>query len=108
MLDHVRAHIIAHGLRDPVRRCQQPLYPVRDALAGLLRELPASFLPLEGHAIGQATGRVLQGQSVPAAEKLLSLFEPHTQVIQRHKPGHVVEFGRKLWLNEVDGGLASR
>ena len=45
---------------------------------------------------------------MPAAEKLLSLFEPHTQVIQRHKPGQPVEFGRKVWLDEVDGGIISR
>jgi IS5 family transposase len=66
------------------------------------------FLPLVGQAIQQATRRVLRGEPVPATEKLLSLFEPHTQVIQRHKPGHAVEFGRKLWLDEVDGGLVSR
>ena len=66
------------------------------------------YLPLVDQAIRQATRRVLQGEAVPAAAKLLSLFEPHTQVIQRHKPGHVVEFGRKLWLDEVDGGIISR
>ena len=66
------------------------------------------FLPLVGQAIGQATRRVLHGEAVPAADKLLSLFEPHTQVIQRHKPGQAVEFGRKLWLDEVDGGIVSR
>ena len=66
------------------------------------------FLPLVDQAIWQATRRVLEGEAVPAAAKLLSLFEPHTQVIQRHKPGHAVEFGRKLWLDEVDGGIVSR
>jgi IS5 family transposase len=44
---------------------------------------------------------------VPAAEKLVRLFEPHTQVIQRHKAGKPVEFGRKVWLGEVEGGLIS-
>jgi transposase, IS5 family len=73
-----------------------------------LEQQVTPFLLLVGQAIRQATRRVLQGQSVPAPEKLLSLFEPHTQVIQRHKPGHAVEFGRKLWLDEVDGGLVSR
>lgn len=68
----------------------------------------SQFLPLVGQAISQATRRVLQGESVPAVEKLLSLFEPHTQVIQRHKPGQAVEFGRKLWLDEVEGGIVSR
>jgi transposase, IS5 family len=78
------------------------------AAAQRLGEQFRHFLPLVGQAIGQATQRVLHGESVPAAAKLLSLFEPHTQVIQRHKPGHAVEFGRKLWLDEVDGGIVSR
>jgi IS5 family transposase len=79
-----------------------------DGTAQQLGQQFTRFLPLVDQAIAQATGRVLLGQSIPAAEKLLSLFEPHTQVIQRHKPGHAVEFGRKLWLDEVDGGLISR
>jgi transposase, IS5 family len=58
--------------------------------------------------VSQTTRRVLQGATVPAPEKLLSVFEPHTQILQRHKPGKAVEFGRKLWLDEVEGGLISR
>ena len=38
---------------------------------------------------------------------MLSLVEPHTAVIPRHKAGQRVEFGRKLWLAEVDGGIIS-
>jgi len=79
-----------------------------EAAAQRLAQQFTHFLPLVGQAITQATRRVLQGETVPAAEKLLSLFEPHTQVIQRHKPGKPIEFGRKLWLDEVDGGLVSR
>jgi len=48
---------------------------------------------------------VLDGERVPASEKLVSLFEPHTQIIKRQKPGTPVEFGRKLWLEEVEGGI---
>ena len=40
-----------------------------------------------------------------SAEKLVSLFEPHTQVIPRFKAGKPAEFGRKLRLDEVEGGL---
>jgi transposase, IS5 family len=80
----------------------------RAPAAQRLTEQFTHFLPLVDQAIRQATRRVLHGEAVPAAEKLLSLFEPHTQVIQRHKPGHAVEFGRKLWLDEVDGGIVSR
>lgn len=65
------------------------------------------YLPLVAQTITQATRRLLQGETVPAPEKLLRLFEPHTQVIVRHKPGTTVEFGRKLWLEEVEGGIIS-
>jgi IS5 family transposase len=37
----------------------------------------------------------------------VSLFEPHTQIIVRRKTGKPVEFGRKVWLQEADGGLLS-
>lgn len=68
----------------------------------------ARWLPLVGQAITQARRRVLGGETVPATDKLVSLFEPHTQLIVRHKAGHPVEFGRKLWLAEVDGGIVSQ
>ncbi len=56
-------------------------------------------------AIGQAERRVLKDDPVTSAEKLASLFEPHTQVIPRLKAGKPVEFGRKLRLDEVEGGI---
>jgi IS5 family transposase len=62
-------------------------------------------LPLARQVIAQAERRVLHGERVPAAEKVVSLVEPHTAIIPRHKAGHTVEFGRKLWLGEVDGGI---
>lgn len=65
------------------------------------------FLPLVDQAIAQATRRVLRGDAVPAEEKVLSLFEPHTQAIRRHKPGKLTEFGRKVLLDEVEGGIVS-
>jgi IS5 family transposase len=65
------------------------------------------YLPLVERGIDQAFRRVLCGEVVPAKEKLLSLFEPHTQIITRHKAGKKVEFGRKVWLEEVEGGIVS-
>ena len=65
------------------------------------------ILPLLIQGIAQATRRVLEGKAVPAPEKLLSLFEPHTQIIPRFKAGKSVEFGRKLRLDEVEGGIIS-
>jgi len=66
-----------------------------------------SLLPLVDQVIEQATRRVLKGETVPASEKVVSLFEPQTQIIKRQKPGKPVEFGRKLWLEEVEGGIIS-
>jgi IS5 family transposase len=67
----------------------------------------ATFLPRVERAIAQAGRRVLQGKTVPAGEKIVSLFEPHSQIVVRHKAGKPVEFGRKLWLEEVEGGIVS-
>ena len=45
---------------------------------------------------------------MPAQEKILSLFEPHTMIITRRKVGKPREFGRKVLIDEVDGGIISR
>lgn len=57
--------------------------------------------------IEQTRRRVFEDESVPAHEKLVSLFEPHTAIIRRNKAGKATEFGRKVWLDEVEGGLVS-
>jgi hypothetical protein len=41
---------------------------------------------------------------VPAQKKIVSIFKPHSDIIVRGKESHPVEFGHKIWLNEVDGG----
>src|SRR5690606_18062048 len=40
-------------------------------------------------------------------EKILSIFEPHSDIIKRGKAGHPTEFGHKVWFDEVDGGIVS-
>ncbi len=66
------------------------------------------FIPLVEQVITQTTRRVLQGEHVPATEKIVSLFEPDTAIIRKGKPGKPTEFGRCVWLDEVEGGLISR
>jgi transposase, IS5 family len=68
----------------------------------------AHMVPLVSQVISQTTRRVLQGEAVPAAEKVVSLFEPQTAIIRKGKPGKPTEFGRVLWLDEVEGGIISR
>ncbi|HEY6022494.1 MAG TPA: ISNCY family transposase [Candidatus Paceibacterota bacterium] len=72
-----------------------------------LAETLAHFVPLVQQVIQQTTRRVLQGEQVPAVEKIVSLFEEHTDIIRRGKEARPVEYGHKVWLNEVEGGLVS-
>jgi IS5 family transposase len=76
-----------------------------DAEARRLGERPAEIWPRLKRGIRQAERRGLEDDPVPAGEKVLSLFEPHTQVVPRFKAGKAVEFGRKIRLDEVEGGL---
>ena len=81
------------------------------ATAGAAARLGAALdrvLPLVERVVEQTARRVLHGESVPAGAKVLSLFEPHTAVLRRGKVRQPTEFGRKLVLDEVDGGLVSR
>jgi transposase, IS5 family len=66
------------------------------------------YVALVQQVIEQTKRRVLLGEQVSASEKLVSLFEPHTAIIRKGKPGKPTEFGRVLWLSEVDGGIISR
>jgi transposase, IS5 family len=74
----------------------------------LLRQKFEHFLPLVEQGIVQAARRVLYGEQIPATEKILSLFEEHTQIITRQKAGKPREFGHKVLIDEVDGGIISR
>jgi IS5 family transposase len=98
---------IAEASRRQAVRVREALQEQGSKQAERIREQLEHFLPLVEQAIEQAARRVLRGESVPAKEKLLSLHEPHTQVIRRHKAGKPTEFGRKLWLGEVEGGIIS-
>lgn len=63
------------------------------------------FCALGVRVIDQARRRVLQGEILPAEEKLYSIFEPHTDLIKRGKTLKPVEFGHKVFLAESSHGL---
>jgi len=67
-----------------------------------------TFIPRVRQVINQTTRRVLHGEQVRASEKLASIFEPHTAIIGKGKLGKPTEFGRVVWLDEVEGGIISR
>jgi transposase, IS5 family len=85
---------------------------VRTLLEGLpsaakISEELSHFAQLLERAISQTRRRVFKGEQVSAKEKLVSVFEEHTSIIRRGKARNTTEFGRKVWLSEVDGGIVS-
>ena len=60
------------------------------------------YRPLIEQIIAQTERRVLAGQPVPASDKLVSLFEPHADIIRK---GRDVAYGHKLNLTTGKSGL---
>jgi IS5 family transposase len=71
--------------------------------AELWRSQLRHYLPLIDRIISQAERRVLAGEAVPAGDKLVSLFEPHADIIV--KGGRDVHYGHKLNLATGRSGL---
>jgi IS5 family transposase len=86
---------------------QKQLQKQSQSRAKRLAQTLQTFVPGARQVIDQTTHRILQGEQVPAGEKLVSLFEEHTDIIRRGKEAHPVEYGHKIWLNEVEGGIVS-
>jgi IS5 family transposase len=100
-----------HQVDQVVGRLQEARPHVSEAQAeGFTRlaQMLTTVAAQVGRVVSQTVARVFEGQSVPADQKVVSLFEPHTAVIRKGKPSRPVEFGRVVWLDEVDGGLISR
>lgn len=66
------------------------------------------FLTAMSVAIDQCERRVLKGESVPANEKILSIFEQHTDVICRGKTQSPAEFGHKVFFATGKSGLVTQ
>jgi IS5 family transposase len=77
------------------------------AIVGLRSEI-GHHCGLADRVIDQARRRVLEDQQVPNAEKIYSIFEPHTDLIKRGKVRTPVEFGHKVLLAESARGLITQ
>jgi IS5 family transposase len=60
------------------------------------RDALEHFADLTARVIDQTQRRVLRGESVPAQDKVVSLFEPHTDIIVKGQ--REVVFGHKIFL----------
>jgi len=86
--------------------------PAADPISLVLRQAIAQeiqrFCGLADRIIAQTRRRVLEGEQVPAGEKIYSIFEPHTDLIKRGKAQKPVEFGHKVFLAESRIGLITQ
>jgi IS5 family transposase len=73
--------------------------PAIDALLGQLQH----FLELAQRVVEQTRRRVVLGETVPATEKLVSIFEPHTDIIIKDRRDTL--YGHKLCLATGASGL---
>ena len=56
-----------------------------------------AYRDLLGRVVEQTRRRVFNGETVPASEKVVSLFEPHTDIIR--KGGRTTHYGHKINLS---------
>jgi IS5 family transposase len=72
-------------------------------LAGLIDQ----YIALTQKVINQTERRVMRGEKVPASEKVVSIFEPHTDIIVKDQRdtlfGHKVCLAR--WGFQLNPGL---
>lgn len=59
-------------------------------------------------AISQCERRVLKGEKVPAEDKIVSIFEDHTDIIKRGKSQCPTEFGHKISVVTGKSGLITQ
>lgn len=82
--------------------------PLSELAIGELQAEIDHYCALGERVIDQARRRVLQGEQVANAEKVYSIFEPHTDLIKRGKVLTPVEFGHKVFLAESARGLITQ
>jgi IS5 family transposase len=73
------------------------------ALKGLRRQLD-DMMPRVKQVMKQTRARILQGNT-RSEDKLLSLFEPSTEVIRKGKAGKPNEFGKMVKLQEAENQI---
>ena len=66
------------------------------------------YLTLAAVAISQCERRILKGEKVAAEEKLVSIFEEHTDIIKRGKSQSPAEFGHKVLVSSGKSGLITQ
>ena len=88
--------------RAATAECDGPMQSLQVEALGL--EIN-KYCELGDTVVDQAHRRLILNETVPAREKVLSIFQPHTDIIIRGKERKAVEFGHKVFFGETQSGL---
>lgn len=90
------------GYATQVRQALQE-HSARDVRAMALAQEMGRYLPRVQQVIEQTRRRVLEGESVPAADKIVSLFEEHTDIVRKDRRETL--YGHKICLTSGASSL---
>jgi len=79
--------------------------PAKMALAMGLWNTFKELIPLAEQVMDQTTRRIIHGEKVPAEEKVVSIFEPHTDIIKKDR--RETFYGHKICLTTGRSNLIS-
>jgi transposase, IS5 family len=80
-----------------------PLEAFQQPELGELRDALAHYVGLAAKVLDQTRRRVFEGETVPAPEKIVSIFEPHTDIIRKDRRDTL--YGHKVFLTGGASGL---
>jgi len=76
--------------------------PFEQATVEYLREQMLQYRQMGERVVDQARRRVIDQEKIPNAEKIFSIFEPHTELLKRGKAGKPIEFGHMIQIQQVE------
>jgi IS5 family transposase len=98
-----QAKRFAHEIADGTKRAKGSL---KQAKLELLRHELATMLPRVRQVMSQTRARIFRGET-RSEGKVLSLFEPSTEVIRKGKAGKPNEFGKMIKLQEAENQIVT-
>ena len=99
---------VANEVFQMANACCEELSEPSNIMAQPFHEELDHFLTLSAVTIDQCERRVLKDEKVPASEKIVSLFEEHTDIIKRGKTQSPTEFGHKILVASGKSGIITQ
>ena len=99
---------IANEVFDMACRCYNQMSGQHTAVSLSQYAQLDHYLTMMAVAIEQCERRVLHGEKVPACEKIVSIFEEHTDIIRRGKSQSPTEFGHKVLFATGKSGFITQ